>query len=300
MKSFHITFTQLEMLVAIVDAGSFSEAALQIHMTQSALSHAMSKLESQLGVQLLLRSRKGLSLTPIGLDVLSIARETLTQVRQIETLAEQEQNLLRGRLRMGHVHPLNSVLMAGVLNQFYKQFPDVDLQLYEAGADELPEWLRLGIVDLGLVLHPTEGLETEFLVHDELILLLLPTHPLAQRASVPLSALATEHLLLPLTQQEFVRGLFGSTAPLAAQIIPVTDLRTILLMAQEGMGVSLYPRSGLTEHLQGLKVMSLDPPQYVQFGLGFAAGSKPSLLANKFKQVANYWVHTQGAFLRNS
>lgn len=293
MKPFHVTFSQLEILVAIVDAGSFSEAALRIHMTQSALSHAVAKLESDLGVQILIRSRKGLSLTPIGLEVLTSARLALEQAHRIQVIAQQEKSLVQGRLRLGHVHSLNSILMAGILEQFEKLFPDVELQLFEATAEELPQWLKLSVVDIGILLHPTEGIQTEFLLHDEIIAMVPYQHPLAQEPRITLPVLVSENLLLPPIQHDFIRYIFEPAGVEPQRIIPVTDIRTIMEMVKEGIGVSLNARSGLPEDLSGIKRLSLTPPIYVQFGIGFKPAEPPSHLAIKFKQLSTYWAQTQ-------
>jgi DNA-binding transcriptional LysR family regulator len=294
MKALHITLSQMEMLVAIAEAGSFSEAATCIHLTQSALSHAITKLEHDLGIQLLLRGRKGVSLTPVGLEVLKHARGVLAQAYALEAVADQEREALRGRLRIGHVHSLNSRLMAGMLTLFQQQYPDVDVLLFEATGEEIADWVRHDLVDLGLVLHPSPGIESRLLVHDEIKLLVPAQHWLSEHQSVSLQELQAETMLLPGSQCDVVDLVFLPTGFTPRQMHAVTDIRAMLLMVQEGLGISFNAQLGLPPDRSGIRAISLDPPIYTQFGLGYRAGKAPSLLSNKFIQVAEYWALGQG------
>src|ERR1700686_4740791 len=89
MRFVHMNFSQLQSFVALADMGSFTEAAYAIDLTQSAVSHALSALEGELGVTLLERNRKGVvALTDVGQKILPHARMLLAQVEAIEREAK--------------------------------------------------------------------------------------------------------------------------------------------------------------------------------------------------------------------
>src|SRR5215813_12949974 len=89
IKVMHMNLSHLQSFVALVDTGSFTEAAYAVNLTQSAVSHALSALESELGVTLLERNRKGVvALTAVGQHVLPRARALLAQAEAIEQEAK--------------------------------------------------------------------------------------------------------------------------------------------------------------------------------------------------------------------
>src|SRR5690348_16257921 len=89
MKDQHMNFSQLQCFVVLADMGSFTEAAYAVNMTQSAVSHALAALESDLGVTLLERNRKGVvALTNAGQRIMPHVRELLAQAESIEQEAK--------------------------------------------------------------------------------------------------------------------------------------------------------------------------------------------------------------------
>ncbi|NJO50380.1 MAG: LysR family transcriptional regulator, partial [Leptolyngbyaceae cyanobacterium RM2_2_4] len=78
-----IKLSQLRALIAVADHGNFSEAALYLDVSQSAVSHAIATLESELGVVLLSRGRHGANLTPVGQQIIQYARQVMQMLEQI-------------------------------------------------------------------------------------------------------------------------------------------------------------------------------------------------------------------------
>src|SRR4051812_32646454 len=110
-----MNFSQLECLVALAQQGSFTEAAYSLNMTQSAVSHSLAALESELGVTLLERNRKGVvALTPVGQKILPRVRLLLSEAEAITQEAKAAQGLAAGKLRVGSVHSFCPGLLAGV------------------------------------------------------------------------------------------------------------------------------------------------------------------------------------------
>ena len=99
-----MNFSQLHCFVALADTGSFTETAYTTHLRQSAVSHALSALERELGVTLLERNNKGVvALTGIGRSLLPHARTLLAQAEAIEQGARAARGLVKGNLRLGSI-----------------------------------------------------------------------------------------------------------------------------------------------------------------------------------------------------
>ncbi|MEO1068321.1 MAG: LysR family transcriptional regulator, partial [Cyanobacteria bacterium J06638_6] len=94
-----IKLFQLRAFVAAADSGSFGKAALDLDMTQSAISYAIGALEDELGVVLFSRGRKGATLTPVGQEMIGNARQILQHLKQLGKVAETARGLETGRVR---------------------------------------------------------------------------------------------------------------------------------------------------------------------------------------------------------
>src|SRR5215471_10160515 len=141
MRNIHMNFSQLQSFVAVADTSSFTEAAYAIDLTQSAVSHALSALESELGVTLLERNRKGVvALTAVGQHVLPRARALLAQAEAIEQEAKAARGETSGKLRLGSIVSIISPhLLASLLTCFQQRYPDMKVVLFEGAMHEVGE-----------------------------------------------------------------------------------------------------------------------------------------------------------------
>src|SRR5579859_5393593 len=119
MRGVHMNFSQLQAFLALVDKGSFTEAANAIGLTQSAVSHALAALETELSVTLLERNRKGvLALTLVGQKIIPHVRVLLSKVEAIEQEAKAANDEAVGKLRLGNMICLCPGLLVSVLTCF--------------------------------------------------------------------------------------------------------------------------------------------------------------------------------------
>src|ERR1700741_1583592 len=124
----------LTAFVAVADRLSFSAAASQLGVTPSALSHSMRQLEERLGVRLLHRTTRSVSLTDAGLRLLDRLRPAVEQVcRAIDDL-KSEQGHPFGRLRLYVTHLAGAAVLAPIWERFLSTFPDVQLEIHTAEA----------------------------------------------------------------------------------------------------------------------------------------------------------------------
>src|SRR3982074_2993271 len=104
MRNMHMNFSQLQSFVALADTGSFTEAAYRIDLTQSAVSHALSALESELGVTMLERNHTGVvALTNVGQKIIPHVRALLAHAETIQQEAKAARGLVMGKLRLGSI-----------------------------------------------------------------------------------------------------------------------------------------------------------------------------------------------------
>ena len=292
-----MNISQLEILVALTETGSFSDAGDRMGLTQSAISHGLAKLETELGVALVARGRRGLSLTGAGQNVLTHACEALAALEAIRQTAAAARGVPVGRMRFGTAYPVSARLLSGILTDFQNQYPEIDLVLFEGTGQEVEEWVAESIVDVGIVRHSTPNIESRLLVEDEICVVFPEDHRLRQSVRVDAACLLSEPLIVPRSGHalvvEAMRAIGQDDAELCFKY-SVSDLRTIFLMVRDGLGVTLMPRTTLPDDLDGLLTLPLSPAMPFRVGLGMRSWEAASPVAKLFTQTAEAWAVTHG------
>lgn len=158
-------FRQIEYFRAVVEAGSVSQAAKNLNMTQPPVSHAIAKLEGELGVRLLERTAKGVHPTQAGFYLLSKGgRLVADRNRTVETLKLMGEGAV-GDLRIGVEPMVINEIIADVLAEFLEQAPGARVSLTDVTPDVIIQGLRTGELDMGCIpFGPSQfaGFVTEF------------------------------------------------------------------------------------------------------------------------------------------
>lgn len=147
-----LTLNQLTLLVAVVDAGSFSEAAIEIGCTQSRISHAIAELERSLGARLLIRSRTGCVPTEAGLRVLQSARLILRLVTDLPTVAHGN-STVTAHLRIACFRSVGTQVLPTVLAALSRDYPDIHIDVDDSGdgySDTIIKMVAQGRADIGI------------------------------------------------------------------------------------------------------------------------------------------------------
>jgi DNA-binding transcriptional LysR family regulator len=300
MRDFHMHISQLRVFVALVETGSFTEAAFSINLTQSAVSHALATLEKELGVTLLERDRQGkMQLSTVGHKILHQAQEILAHVETIQQEAALELSQVEGKLRVGTPQFVSPRQIDGILAHFQQLYPRVDVIIFEGTGPEVYEWVNADIVDVGFVPYDEKDSASTLVAIDEVHLLLPEDHPLLQRKTISFKKLREESLIMPKTECDFLDhlGLAAHSSKVNIRY-KASDSTTIMAMVREGLGVAMLPRMLLPEKLEGIRTMPLTPPEYKLLGLTVKSQATASPAAKVFIQEAQIWSQEHG-FLRH-
>ena len=244
---------QLRYLIALADEQHFTRAAARVHVAQPALSQQIRRLEAELGERVFLRDRRSVALTPAGEALLPHARAALAAVRHGRESVAAQRGLLTGPLAVGLVTPLPGRRIVRTVGAFAREHPAIELRLQEDETDALLDavadgTLHCAFIGLGPGTGPPPELEARVVAREPAVLAVHPEHPLAQRESVRVGALRDEPFVT-LTHASRLRHVLeaicaqaGFTPRIAAE---TTDLAVMVMLAAEGVGVALLPRSGL-------------------------------------------------------
>jgi DNA-binding transcriptional LysR family regulator len=293
MKELHMTLVQLQVLVAVVEAGSFTAAAERLGMTQSAASHALAALEAELGVRLLERHRQGITPTSLGSQVLDHARIMLAEAEHIRQLIAAARGLAAGRVRVGSLPSVSARLLPGILRALQQRYPKIEVVLFEGTDQEVSEWIQMRVVDVGFVTEPLAGLEAAEIAQDQVYGVVAAGHPLASAGQVQVAQLAAEPFILSKGGCEpMIREIYRRAGVAFHARYELGDMSTILAMVQEGLGVSIVPALSLPDALPGIVALRLDPPVYRHLSLATLAGATPPAV-QAFIGQAQSWAKAQ-------
>jgi DNA-binding transcriptional LysR family regulator len=240
-----IKLSQLRALVAIADCGNFSEAALRLGISQSAVSHAIASLETQLGVILLSRGRHGATLTPVGRGVLVHAQEMLRLLDSIGREANLSRGLQSGQVRVASFRSAATHVLPSVIAEFQKRYPGISISITEyRGDDGVEQALREGRVDVGLTcMFTSSEFETWDLMHDEYVGLFPPNAKLPEK--IDWSDLFQYPLIMPPSGDYcsiLIRGhLTKLNQPINAAYEIMED-STIVSMVSQGLGATVMAK----------------------------------------------------------
>jgi DNA-binding transcriptional LysR family regulator len=259
-----LKLSQLRALVAIADRGSFSEAALHLELSQSAVSHAIATLEDELGVLLLTRGRQGAVLTPVGGLITDDARQMLRSLQNLCHQADQAKGLQTGEVRIAAFRSVATHILPEVIRQFRQQYPGVIITIDENSHYEIVEnALRQGRADVGFTYLPSQDEFDQWeLLRDRYIVVLPPT---AQLPAHPLDwdDLAAYSLILYPVDDGDRQYLDRLLLPLGQQLQPAYVVRedsTILSMVERGLGATIMPALAAEPMPPGLQVVELPQP----------------------------------------
>lgn len=258
-----VSLRQLEYFVAVVDEGSFTAAAVRLHVSQPGLSHQILALERQLGGPLLERLNRGVRLTPAGRTALPHARASLAHAERAELAAQRASGIDAGELHVGTLYSISVGLLPGALHAFRRQYPDVRIRLVEfRRSDDLIAAMAAGQADLAVGPTPDEwdgpvrGIGAE-----QFVIAAAPGTELPGR-TVRLADLADRHWVHFTAPSGLGDVLDAACA--AAGFEPHAAVRTeqapsALNLARAGLGVTLVPANVIPDGFDGV-VAATDPP----------------------------------------
>lgn len=202
----------LRSFVGIAESGSFSRAADALHTAQPGLSLQIQKLEDELGVRLFQRSRKGVVLTGAGERLLRHARLILGQLQAARDDLRMEAAEPIGPVVLGMPQSLAASLVVPLVRDVLERWPRIALRVVDVNTGYIPDWLRSGHLDLGLVFRAEsgQGVAYQELLQEELILV-GPPRELQQSSDITLADVSKLPLLLP-SRRHSLRELIESYA----------------------------------------------------------------------------------------
>ena len=287
---------QLEVLSAVVKHGTFSDAAISLEVSQSAVSRAIASLETELGIPLLARGRFGAKLTPVGERIIGHAKKMLNLKEHIDYEANLEKGLYHSRLRISSFRSAATHLLPANIARFRQQFPHVEITLSELDPAGVELSLREGQTDIGLIPLPrSEEFKTVEIAQDEYVVLLPKTE------SPPPKNLTWKDLsgysFILFNYAECTNAVKDHWAqcgqPFEVGYVIKED-STIVSMVAQGLGAAILPRLAALPIPDEVYVRSLPVRLNRVIGAAILTSTPPAPAVKMFLDVLSH----QGRFAR--
>lgn len=290
-----MNLSQLEVLVALTETGSFTEAANRVGLTRSAASHALANLEAELGVPLMERERGNAVPTAIGNCIMYHAREILARVETIHQEAAEARGLRAGKLRIGVISSISAGILSGILRKFRQEYPDIEVVTFEGTAEVVADWIQASTVDVGFVVRPSPDIESLTIGRDTVRVIVPLNHRLRSQRDVRMETLTDQAFIMPKIACDFFDPAAHDSEPTSLQKrFEASDVQTILAMVREGLGITILPEMLLPAQVEGVHLLSINPPMMFTYGVGVRSMRSASPAAKLFMQSAQSWAAAHG------
>jgi DNA-binding transcriptional LysR family regulator len=243
----HLDVLGLQAFVCIAERGSFHAAAAHLNLSQTALSHRMRKFEDGVGVSLLSRTTRQVSLTPAGSEWLPRARRLLDEMTSaLEQLSGMTQQI-ELRIALGCLPTIAVVCLPDVLASFRKDHPDIPVKVFDNSASDIAARVQAGDADFGITIVAANrwDLDLKPLVKEPFVLVCRRDDALAGRASVTWAEI--ERLPLIRISAEtgnriLIDDALGSRKETLNWRYEVQRVTTAVALVSSGVGYAIVPK----------------------------------------------------------
>ena len=281
------TLKMVQVFLTSIDSGSFTRAGEILGYTQSNLTQMMKSFEYELGIPLLIKTKKGVEPTGEAKQLLPVMRAMIAQEERFFQEADEIRGIHRGMIRIGSYVSTSSTWLPQVIGYYQSAYPDVEFNIVESGQEEMLRGLVNGSLDLALMSAP-ENDSVDFIpvLDDPMVVVFPPDHALSAYDYVPLGKLQDYPLIMTYREYDTDANRILLDAGLDASVkYRSADDFAVLSMVQHGLGISILPELTLERFPGSYDYRMLDPESYRSLGIGIRSIKEAGPLA---RSVINY------------
>ncbi|MDB5872057.1 MAG: LysR family transcriptional regulator [Ramlibacter sp.] len=237
---------QIETFLCVADCGSFRRAAEQLHRSQSAVSVHVQQLEEELGVPLLERTTRRVSLTAEGRTLLIRCKSVIADLKGVAQELRDESSLRRGRVSIGTAPSISTHRLPPIIAAYQASYPGVTLELHEAFAKGMYDDVLNRVTDfaIGPKLEGLKDFDIRPLIKDPIVAVLPAAYPLNGRKSISLEEIAgLPHLSMPkgTAIRTVIEDAFKAGRHAFSPKFEIIHQQTLFSLVEAGLGVTILP-----------------------------------------------------------
>lgn len=256
---------QLRCFMAVAEELHFGQAAQKLEMMPASLSRFIRLLEDDLGVRLLNRSTRNVSLTEAGTEFFDEAGKVIAQFDALAERFKKTKKSGRRVLRIGAIDSAARGLLPQLLNRFMQEHPEADVHLTEDKTASLLPRLKSGWLDM-IFIRPPESLDSslsvQFITRETCVLAVPVMHPLSSRSSVCVEDFKQEAMIVPERRarphsHDLTMNLFRTSGLTPRVVQYAEEKQTILSFVAAGLGLAIVPASFCNMNTEGVTYIKL-------------------------------------------
>lgn len=177
----------LKYFLIVAREENITKAAEVLHITQPTLSRQLAQMEEELGVQLLVRGKRKITLTEEGMLLRRRADEMIQLLNKTEKELKEQENMIDGVIQIGSGELASSKIIPEVFSKFKEKYPNVTLDVYTGNADQIKERIDQGLLDIGLLLEPVNIEKYDFIrlpIKERWVMIMPSEDPLTQKDDI--------------------------------------------------------------------------------------------------------------------
>ncbi len=256
-----MTLMTYQVFQTVASIGSFYKAADILGLTPSAISHAISSMEQELGFSVLTRRKSGITLTNYGEHLLPYINAVLNSDESLQQAIAELNGLKRGKVKLGVFSSVCTSWLPNILHSFGKQYPEITIEVFQGTYDDVFYWIKNGIVDLGfLSVSSAKDIPIEPLYRDPLLCVLPKGMAGDSKKSMKIEEMRSYQFVTQResTDADIQNFLKENSLNIQSNYHVVDDLSTVALVAK-GFGICLMPELVMRDIPYEVDCYPLDP-----------------------------------------
>ena len=285
---------KLALLCDVANTHNLTASAERMGYTQSGVSHAISKLEAEMGINLIRRTKHGVELTTDAERLLPYIQMVVSHYNRMDDVLDSILGLSRGAICIGTYCSIASEWLPPIINKYQQLYPNINLRIREGGLHDIERWLYEGSIDFGFLSWQRDQNFKFFSLARDPLCAVIPLDqnlPPEYEDGFPAEAFAD----YPFIASE--KGVDDDVSTFLTQtsVEPMTsfichDDHTILSMVEKGLGISLLPSMFVLSNRSKLKVIPVKPCTIRTLGIGYLSEQTLSVSAKAFINLTKKMV----------
>lgn len=281
-----MNLNRYEIFLKVAEIGNITRAAEILNYTQAGISHAISALEKEAGVTLLIRSSNGVTLTDNGLRLIAPIQALVNEQRNLTQTIYEINNVVAGTLKIG-IFTSISTWFPSVMKGFHNLYPDTRFELFSGDYDDITDNIISGRIDCGFlstsVTSVDKGLLFTPVYDDPMLVLMPPSHPLTAKEALSIQDIKNESFILPSkgSDNDILAVLKSMEHNINARYI-LNDEFSVMSMVAGGFGITIMPELIYQNFKLNLVARPLMPKSHRTIGVASLPSNKISILTRTF------------------
>lgn len=280
------------VLLTVVETGSFKRAADILGYTQAGISYIINSLEDEWGIKLFYREHGGVKLTSDGEKLLPLIRQVDIAERNIGEMVNDIKGLNAGKVRISTFNAVSIHWLPGIIRTFKEKYPAIDLEIISCEDNKENEQLIFSReVDCGFLAEvPSSEIEFHDLLNDSYLVAVAENHPSAGEAAYPVTKLYDDaYIMLAFDRSDFYDKIFPDGKRPKPAFIADNEVAA-LSMISENLGVGIFSQLLAGDAQYPVCFIPLEPPATRTVGIGVRSMKTCTTATRQFIQHVRDWV----------